>query len=477
MAARRKSDQRKAVVKIKKYRRPMNLNIGMIIFVALFFYLIICVILYFKTGHITRYEVQEGSLAVNNIYRAVAIREETVVNAQNAGYINYYAREGERVGVGNLVYAVDETGRLNEYLEGLNQGTNALSSKALAEFRSEIVNFMHGFDERNYSSTYDFKFSLKNMVLRLAGNNMLQSINDMSGAGGAANIVKFCYAPITGVISYWTDGYEGLTADAVTSEVFNGQYEKKALKSNELVASGSPAYKVCTGENWSIVIPMDAQRCSELLEEGYIKVRFLKNQYESWGKAAVWNNGDGNSYLQLSFTNSMISFVSERFLDVELILNDIKGLKIPKSSIVEKEFFLVPDAFVTTEEKGGKNGIYRQKYLEDGSISTEFVAADFYSHDDQAQKYYLDNSILEPGTILHKLDSQETFVVSERATLQGVYHMNRGYADFKEIRILYQNEEYAIVKANTQYGLSVYDYIALDADKVSDDQFISDVNE
>ena len=46
--------------KIKKYRKPLNLNIGMLIFGAIFIYVIICVILYFQTDHIVRYEVTEG---------------------------------------------------------------------------------------------------------------------------------------------------------------------------------------------------------------------------------------------------------------------------------------------------------------------------------------------------------------------------------------------------------------------------------
>ena len=54
------------------------------------------------------------------------------------------------------------------------------------------------------------------------------------------------------------------------------------------------------------------------------------------------------------------------------------------------------------------------------------------------------------------------------------YNINKGYADFKEITILSQNDEYAIVKPNSTYGLRVYDYIALKADTVSDDQFINE---
>lgn len=50
--------------------------------------------------------------------------------------------------------------------------------------------------------------------------------------------------------------------------------------------------------------------------------------------------------------------------------------------------------------------------------------------------------------------------------------MNKGYADFRQIEILYQNEEYAIVKSNTDYGLNVYDLIVQDASTVTADQFI-----
>ncbi len=47
-----------------------------------------------------------------------------------------------------------------------------------------------------------------------------------------------------------------------------------------------------------------------------------------------------------------------------------------------------------------------------------------------------------------------------------------GYAHFKQISVLYQNEEYSVVKSNTAYGLNVYDYIVLDAEMVNDNEFI-----
>ena len=154
---------------------------------------------------------------------------------------------------------------------------------------------------------------------------------------------------------------------------------------------------------------------------------------------------------------------------------DETGLKIPNSSIVEKEFFLIDEDFVSMDENTGTQGVIRQCYLENGNISSEFVETDAYSYDETEGVYYMDTSVLKAGDVLYKTDSQDTYTVSKRATLIGVYNVNKGYADFKQINILYQNDEYSIVRANTTYGLNVYDYIVLDGSAVSDDQIITNI--
>ncbi len=459
--------------KIKRYRKPLNLNIGMMIFVVIFIYVVVCVIMYFQTSHIVRYEVKEGSLATDTVYRGVALRDETVVYASTAGYVNYYAWDGSRVAQNDLVYIVDETGRLNEELESMHLGENSLSELELLEFRNEIANFVHSFEAAHYDSTYDFKYSLRNTVSKLANANILQSIEDLNAASGA-NIINRYYAPATGIVTYWNDGYESLTPQDVTEETFDEtKYEKKWLTDNTLIAANDAVYKLSTNENWSVVIPVDPVRGAELQDEGYIKVRFLKNQYESWGAAKLLNNGDGNTYLQLTFTNSMVTFISDRFLDVELIVEDETGLKIPVSSIVQKEFFLIPEQFIIPGGNNGGDSIRKQTVLEDGTISSEALEVEVYYFDSENKEYYLDSSILDSGDTLYDADGEETYTVSKRATLTGVYNMNKGYADFKQITVLYENDEYAIVKPNTKYGLSVYDYIVLDAGTVRDDQFIN----
>lgn len=457
--------------KIVKYRKPLNLNIGMIIFAAIFVYIIICVFSYFTQKHIVPYEVTAGSLSTNNIYRGIALRKEEIVTAERAGYINYYAREGERVGVGNLVYTLDESGRLSEYLGEENSGENSLTREDLSELKSEISNFANNFNKENFSQVYDFKYDVKGTILKLANANVLKNI-DTINSSGLSELISFCRAPQTGVVIYSVDNYEDLTLEQFTKDLYNPQnYEKTQLISNELIASGDPVYKLSRSEDWSLVIQVDEEKALELEELGVVKVKFLKNQNTSWAEVKRYTNPDGDIFVQLAFTNSMITFCTDRFLDIELITEDEKGLKIPNSSIVEKEFFIVPKEYVTKGGNSNNNGVMRETYAEDGTVTTEFVETTIYNETDT--EYYLDDSQLRIGDYIIKPESTEKSVISKRGTLIGVYNINKGYADFKQINILYQNDEYSIVKSNTQYGLSVYDYIVLDASSVEENEIIN----
>lgn len=456
--------------KITKYRRPLNLNIGMLIFATIFVYVVICVIMYFRTDHVVGYSVKEGSLSSNSIYKGIALRKEEIVTSTDAGYVNYFAREGERAAVGNLIYTVDETGRLSDYVQANESGENTLSDADLSELKTEITAFINGFDRTDFSDVYNFKYNVEGTVLKLANYNMLENVNALNSAS-SSSLITSCYAQESGIVVYSIDGYEDLTLQDMKAEYFDqDNYEKNHLVNNELIAKGDPVYKLSTAEDWSIVIQTDEETAQQLVDEEYIEVKFLKNQYKAWASVTSYTNDDGDSFVALTFTNSMITFCTDRFIDIELLLEDERGLKIPNSSIVEKEFFIVPKEYVTQGGNSGNYGVLLETYNEEGNATTEFVETPIYQETET--EYYLDDTVLRAGNYIIKPDSTDKYAISKTGSLIGVYNINKGYADFKQISILYQNDEYAIVKSNTVYGLNVYDYIVLDASTVNDNEFI-----
>ena len=457
--------------KITKYRKPINLNIGMMVFTVILVYVVICVIMYFRTDHIVRYSVQEGSLTSNSIYKGIALRTEQVVTGQDAGYVNYFAREGERTAVGDLVYTVDETGRLSDYINAGSNGENSLSDSDLAELRTDITAFMHGFDQRYFDEVYNFRHNMESTAIKLANYNILENADALNDASGTV-IINYRYAANSGIVLYSTDGYENLKLEDMTAELFDEEtYERNYLVNNGLVAAGDPVYKLSTDEDWSVVIQVEKELADRLVnEEKYVEVRFLKNQYTAWGQAAAYTNEAGDTFVSLTFTNSMITFCTDRFLDIELLLDEETGLKIPNSAIVQKEFFIVPKAYVTKGGSNGNDGVLLETYNEEGEATTQFVETEIY--EETETEYYLDDSTLRSGNYIVMPETGEKFAVSRTGTLQGVYNINKGYADFKQISILYDNDEYSVVKSNTNYGLNVYDYIVLNADMVKDNEFI-----
>jgi hypothetical protein len=71
-------------------------------------------------------------------------------------------------------------------------------------------------------------------------------------------------------------------------------------------------------------------------------------------------------------------------------------------------------------------------------------------------------------------DSSKKYVIgTDTGSLIGVYNINKGYAVFKQINIMYENEDYAIVEQKTSYGIALYDHIALDGSKLTENQLVT----
>ncbi len=450
-----------------KSGRTMN-RIEFVIFGAMTVYIIALIFMYMNSETIKGYVVEMGSLSISKTYTGIALRQEELITTPYTGYIFFHEREGDRVSTRDTVYSIDESGRLASMITE-NQGDNAYSDEELGEFRSEIIQYDRGFDSSDFSSVYNFKYDVEGAVVSLVSSNMYKSIEalNQSNLGG---MVLLCTSGKTGYVVYSTDGYEELTVEQITPDMYNQtEYTKTRTNNNDLVEKDAVVGKIVTDENWSLVIPIEPERAAELAEEEYVKVKFIKTQESSWAEVAIHHLADGD-YAELRFNNSCVTFCTDRFVDIELVVDDEKGLKVPISAIAEKTAFIIPAEYMSKGGPNGNYGVSKEVYDENGNLTYEFIETTVYSSDEN--EFYVDNSNLNVGTYICKPDSTDKMAISKSGTLIGVYNMNKGYADFKQITILAKNDEYAIVSSNTQYGLTVYDRIVLDASAVDNDDFI-----
>lgn len=449
------------------YRRPMNLNIGMLIFLVILLYVLYSVVRYATAKHVVGYAVRTGSISTNSIYEGIAIRTEEVVPSAFAGHINYYSKEGSRLAAGKLAYTIDETGEISDKIAEQTSTGSLFTDEDYEDIQSDIESFTESFTASEFSSVYSFKESLGSTIQKITNSSIL---SDIEAIGDSAS-VHYCTTPNTGYIIYTTDGYEDKTFETVTASDFDStNYSRTELTNNAMVSVGDPAYRLEEAEDWSIVIRLDSAETADALEElGVVKVRFIKNQYESWATITTRQDADGNIYANLAFTNSMVTFCAERFIDIELLTETTNGLKIPKTALVDGEFYIVPADYVM-EGSSGQSSVLREIYDENGEKSTAVVTVTVYNEEDG--NVYLDQDTLRSGDTLVKLDSAETVTVAQTGQLTGVYNINEGYADFRQVSVIAQNDEYAIVEPNSVYGLREYDYIVLDASTMTPDEFL-----
>lgn len=447
--------------KIVRYRKPLNINVGMIIFALIFVYMAFSVYTYMRKEKVQFYEVVEGGIVNDKSYTGIALRTEETKYTDRAGYINYYIREGKRASVGTSIYSIDETGAMAAFLEEHAQEGANMSDEGLYDIKKQLSSFSLSYQDSNFSTVYDTKYTVEATVLEYANFSSMENMDALMKEKGIS--FQQVRSDKAGIISYAVDSYEGLTESGISEAVFDRTNYSKAIAKTGLIDKDAPVYKVITSDNWSLVFPITEEDSAELADKKNLKVSFVGRDLTATGAFSQIKGTDGNTYGKLDFDKYMVEFVSDRYIDFEILSDNVTGLKIPVSSVTTKDFYLIPVDYLTQGGDSKENGFYKEVYSEAGS-SAVFVPATLYYATDEF--YYVDSGEGAPfasGDYIVKPNSTDRYQVGQTATLEGVYNINKGYAVFKQIEKISSNDDYYTIRKNMKYGLSVYDHIVLDA--------------
>ncbi len=445
--------------KVTKYRRVSFLNIGTFLFLLIFIYMIIMLVMYLTQSHITSYEVRKGTLTGNYRYDALALRDETIVNASRSGSVRYFEREGAKASAGSTVCTVDEsTGTVIQNISDFNMQTD--DEERLQDI---ISTFTINYSPTSFQRTYDLKSSVEGLISEVVLEN----------SGSASTSRNAITAPSSGFVLYSIDGFESTTEGDLESSMFSlGNYSDDNLRAQASVNAGDPLFKLVTSEEWSLYFPVDSKISTELADTSTIKFRFLKDNV-TFNSPFTIIESNGELFGKIQLDNSLVRYATDRFLGIELIMNKKSGLKIPITAIASRSFYMIPsDYVIVNDDTNDEISIKTETFGEDGSSNVVYQPATVYSSIDGY--YLIDEEVLDEDAYLMVENSANRKKVEdlETRTLYGVYNINKGYAVFREITVIDENEEYCIVESNNPYGLAAYDYIALDASKVKEDQIV-----
>ncbi|MBQ7536400.1 MAG: hypothetical protein IJT43_12400 [Stomatobaculum sp.] len=455
--------------KVVQYRRPPKINIGLIIFAILFIYLCLTAYSYMGRKKVRYFEVESGQMVNDTGHTGMILRTEAVQNAPSTGYVNYYIRDGKRAGVGTRIYSLDETGTLKKFLDENADSSGNLSEQNLKELKNRLSSFAGSYHSVDFVKAYDSMDSIQAVLSEYTSLNMLDSLNGSLEQNGIS--FQQVTAPMAGVISFNVDSYEEMTPEQMTASVFDPEsYKPSYIVPGNLAEAGKPVYKIIPSEDWRIVFPLSEEQHKEYEGKNSLRVFFKNDDLTIPGDYAEVTGADGALYGVLTFHQFMVRFVSDRYVNFQVASGNEDGLKIPRSSITKKAFFTVPADYKITGGNSVSSGFMKEVY-QDGAVTAEFVPAEIFFENESF--CYLDasgNGEFSTGDYLLKPDSEERFQIGATDTLEGVYNINKGYAVFKQIDIIEENDEYVTVRRGTSYGLNVYDHILLNGEEGEEGQ-------
>lgn len=463
-------------IQLSDIKKVFTLNIGTVLFGTLFLYMIISILLYLTSVRTISYQVTAGPLSRNQTYTALALYSEEVVDAKTSGYVTYYARDNSKTRKFGPVFGISDTRETPENID-LKEGD-------LSALRSSMAKFAYGFQPDSFTEAYEFKYELEGDILQYAGVKPITQNVDTSkvedGANGASpntiqpqtvNNQTINFAANEGIILYSADGYEGISEAALTKEDFVQKAKlKKNLRTAEKVNLGDPVYKIINSEEWSIYIPLTEKQTVQIAGRDKIRVKFLKDGETQVGDFTIIQK-DKDFYCKITFNNGLIRYASNRFLEIELVTNTKSGLKVPLSSLVNKDFYVIPKEFVIDTKVNSEAKFIKETTDKSGKTIQEFVDATLYA--EQEEQYYVDMAEFKEGDVLIKPDSTERYIIKDKAPLEGVYSTNKGYAVFRKVVIIDQNEDFCIVEQGTTFGIAQYDNIVLKSNTVKEEEILN----
>lgn len=298
---------------------------------------------------------------------AILIKDEKVYTADGEGQLKIYAREGQKVPVGEKIaeiHLLDDKSTLENRLEEIDrkieilsdvEGKNKSTNSDAVEIENNIRDAMDEIQESIFNKEYDKATLLKDQLLMyydkqryISGNNSLIDNSLDSLKEQRENIIKQINSNIisyhsneSGILSFKIDGYENkFTKNNIEAYGYNDfdnltkEHESVSDKGN--VSVGEPIFKIINNFEWYMLIKIDNTRDIENYEEGKSIVVSSKDiGGELRGRIIKINKNGNKGTILCKFDRDFQYYYDKRIVNADIILGKYESYKIPKKGLTE----------------------------------------------------------------------------------------------------------------------------------------------
>ena len=444
--------------------------------------------------------VRLGSIDVPQVIRGVIIRDEAVYFSPAEGSVYYAASEYDRVKKGSVVCDIrdaNETEKIQKDLEAIDENILKLQERrqgfSMADANSQRINrqiknivdssvflFMNG----NISQVYPLRESIdvnvntRNLALLTEDQGSVKDLAETRARfeDEMNSFITRMTALQSGILCGLIDGLEeALTfdnMDRLTREQTRPGADYGGLTPAKSVMEGDAVFKIIASNEWYIAayIPYGL---SKDYETGDIKTVYLeRNGAYSPMEVEITLAEDTPSYdekyVLMKCTKNMIDYLYMRDVNIKTSDSVVTGLKISNSAIADKSLLAIPVGFASSENP------WKVIRLTDDLLEEIVVQA--LMADGEYIYAEIREGHLYPGVVLvNPEDRSLRASLYETVDVRGVYRVNNGTAEFRQITVgdtNLTNSGYTLLDPERNGGIKVYDMIVTDASTVRDGQII-----
>ncbi len=436
---------------------------------------------YYKSPVLDISTIEKGVMDLTNLENGIIVREETVYKNNEAGSVIYKLQNNEKVGINDeiAIIANDDYFDTNAYMVKNNLNVSDYEENYLL-YEHEINNINHKIkkyvddaDINSFRELYLMKSHIENEIS--TRNEYLISNNDTNQN---ITIKEALIAETSGIVSYNIDGYEEIISydklDDITENYTNMTQTKRAFQSKKTVTNDEEIYKIVNSNTWYIVSYIENERLENIDAGGYHKLYINSGtEYiDIWFYVESIEKREESSKVVFKSTKRISDFLEYRNIEFKLYNEVYEGLKIPLSSVTEKEFLEISLDYIYQKET-----FYVKKEISEGSIIE--VPINVWLTDIEKNIAYLkeeENQSINQGDIIVSDDSEVVYQIQKPVVLNGVLKVNNGFAEFKPIILegkIPPEREVTILNTKQNKYIKEYDKIVTLSDTISEGERIS----
>ncbi len=346
----------------KKKKQSIKLNIKLVISAIIALILVICLaynIIALFVNPTDTFMIQNGEVSSTKQSVGYIIREEKLFQGDNYKNGIYQIKtEGQRVAKGDPIFRyytnnendlIEKIAKLDSQIQdALEQNQSSIYSSDIAVIDSQIEQKLKEISTTNkISKISEYKKEINNALtkkakltgeLSPAGSYIKELISKRSEFEKQLNSgAEYIKSTVSGLVSYRIDGLEETLTINNISELTQDYLKNLKLKTGETIPSSDEAGKIVNNYYCYIVIVTDAKEANEVKVNDTLKIVLSTGNEVKAKVHQITEQESGDKLIILKITECVEELINYRKISMEIIWWSANGLKVPNSSIAEKD--------------------------------------------------------------------------------------------------------------------------------------------